>query len=342
MANYTLANYVKAQMFLQNEFAANDQRFRNPVVFKTFLNNPERFFPDYKQLKKAVNRPLEANYFKRTAQTLSTAGISDNHTGTGGDSGTLTPAFTPYSNTFSMTLKQANNSIYDWQEEFNDNMRNKIIDFADGLDAAAGQYLFDNRTGVNTAAVKGTFNATNNAYEVASANASEIGTLIKTVLDLNKYQDHEIDVTCDSYLFTEITKLANQGAGNATNTSFQFLGLNFIHDANMHARAIGLDATYNKGFGIAVPRGHIAFLDWIPVQNRQGVETKVNIYSSILNPVDGLQYGGHSYQTRADGTAVNGQTQDVLFQHQLFLYGSFNHAPSSVANETPNFAFAIK
>ena len=343
MANYTLANLVKAQIKLQGEFAANDQRYRIPEVFKLFLNGAEQFFPSYKQLKTSDTRVVESNYFTRTAQTLLTTGRSHNHTGTGGDSGTLALSWQTYSTTFSMTLKQADTSIYSWQEEFNNEIRNKVIDFANGLDATAGKFLFDNRTGVSAGTVntKATFDATDDVYVVDGAFADEIGTIIKLTADINAYQGQQVDVVCDSLLYSNMLKLANQGAGNATNTSFQFAGTRFIHDPAMGARAFALDATYVEGFAVAVPYGHIACADWIPRQNRQGVETKEQTYGSLMNPVDGLQYAVHSYSERADGTSVNGQKQDELTQTELSIDLSFNVAPSSTTDSTPLMAFAI-
>ena len=341
MANYTLANLVKAQVKLAGDFASNDQRFRVPAVFKLFLKGSDQFFPNYKELKTSDSRTIEANYFKRTAAALATTGMSHDHTGTGGDSGVLTPSWTNYSATFSMTLKQADTSTFSWQEEFNNEIRNKIIDFADGLDAAASTYLFSNRSGASLGAVKSTFDATNDAYEIPVANKDEAITITKVVADLNKYQGQVVDVVCDSYSYTEFLKQAAQGAQNATNLSFQFLGTTFVHDASLTAKAVALDATYNKGFWLAVPAGHIGALDWIPVQNRSGVQTSVNMYGNIMNPVDGLRYATHTYEARADGTSVNGQKQDVITQTQLFINIALDHAPSSTANETPIMAFAI-
>ena len=343
MANYTLANLVKAQIMLQGEFAQNDQRYRTPEVFKLFLNGAEQFFPSYKSLKTSDTRAVESNYFVRTAQSLLTTGRSHNHTGTGGDSGVLALSWQTYSTTFSMTLKQADTSVYSWQEEFNNEIRNKVIDFANGLDTVAGAYLFSNRSGASDGGITGkaTFNGTNDVYTVAGAVKDEIGTIIKLVADINKYQGQQVDVVCDSLLYSNVLKLSNQGAGNATNTTFQFAGTTFIHDPAMGARASALDVAYVEGFAIAVPMGHVSCADWIPVQNRNGVETKEQTYGSLLNPVDGLQYGVHSYSERADGTSVNGQKQDELTQTELSIDLSFNHAPSSVADETPLMAFAI-
>lgn len=342
MANYTLANLVKAQVKLAGEFASNDTRYRIPAVFKLFLQSSDSFFPDYKTLKTSDTRALEANYWKRTATALTTSGRAHNHTGTGGDSGVLTPSFTTYSATFSMTIKQADTSVFSFQEEFENEIRQKIIDFANGLDTVAVNYLYANRSGVNTAAVKGTFDATNDVYEISAASyGTEAMTITKVVMDVNKYQGVALSVVCDSIVYTDWLKQAAQGAQNATNQAFQFMGITFVHDPSLTATAVALDATYTKGFWIVVPAGTIGVLNWIPKQNREGLETSVNMYGAMYNPVDGLQYAVHSYETRANGTSVNGQKQDVLRETELSIDLAFCHAPSSVANETPLMAFAL-
>lgn len=343
MANYTTANLVKAQIWLNGEFQSAEKRFRTPAVFQLFNSTDARkLFPMYESLKTAVNRVIEANYFKRSAGSLATSGITHNHTGGQGDSGTLTPSWTPYSVTWSMTLKQANASTKTWQELFNDNLLNKIADFAEGLDDVSSAYLFNNRTGVNTAAVKGTFDATNDVYEITQSTfGNEAMSITRVVMDINKYQGGVYDVVCDSTAYTTFQLQAAQGAANSTNLSFQFMSVTFIHDPALTARAVVVDAGYTKGFWLAVPRGTVCVLPWIPTQNRQGVETKENKYGTILNPVDGLQYGTHEYSERADGTAVNGQTQDVITQYQLFNFLAFEKAPLSTATATTIFAFAL-
>jgi hypothetical protein len=342
MANYTLANLVKAQIRLQGEFAANDTRYRTPAVFLFILRSSKNFFPRIEELRTSEKRTAEANYFKRTSQNLITTGRTHDHTGTKGDSGIITLSWVTYSTTFSTTLKQADSSIYSWQEEFNNEIRQKVIDYADGFDAVSSTFLFNNRSGVNMAAVKGTFDATDDVYKITDAEFGQDSISITTVvMDINKYQKMPIAIICDSYSYTSFLRLAAQGASNATNQSFQFQGVYFIHDASLTAKAVGLNAAYTKGFWMAVPESHVAVVDWIPKQNRNPIETTVNMYSNFRNPVDGLLYAAHSYEERADGTSSNGEKQDVLTQFELSIDLAFSVAPSSVANETPIQAFAL-
>lgn len=340
MANYTTANLVKAQVKLQGAFKNQDTRFRDPAVWKLFLSSGESFFPDYKALRTREDRVLEANYFKRSSRSLGTA-RTHNHTGSTGDSGTLTPTWVTRSDVFSQSLKQADASIYTAEEEIANEMMNTIANFMEGLDNLASATVFNNRSGVNIAAVEGTFDATNDVFEITdSTNGNRAIQITRMVMDINKYKG-VYDIVCDSIAFNKFQMTAAQGVSNATNYSFQFNGVTFIHDPYLYARATTLDATYVKGFWQAIPRGTIGALTWIPKQNRQGVNTTVNMYGSIFNPFDGQQYAMHSYETRADGSSANGYTQDVVTQFQVSLDTALEHAPLSVATETTIQAFAL-
>jgi hypothetical protein len=342
MAYYTLANLVKAQVRLQGEFAANDSRYRMPAVFMFIVGSSKSFFPRITELRTSEKRTSEANYFKRTSQTLITSGRTHNHTGAAGDSGVLTLSWTTYSTTFSTTLKQADSSTFTFQEEFNNEIRQKVIDFADGFDSVSSTFLFNNRSGVNTAAVKGAFNATDDVYRITDTTFGQDAIMIsKVVMDINKYQKMPLAIVCDSYSYTTFLRQAAQGASNSTNQSFQFNGVYFIHDSSLAAKAVALNALYNKGFWMVIPEDHVAVLDWIPKQNRNPVETSVNMYSNLRNPVDGLLYAAHSYEARADGTSSNGEKQDVVTQMELSIDLAFSVAPSSVTDETPIMAFAL-
>lgn len=342
MANYTLANLVKAQIRTTGEFAANDTRYRVPAVFLFILSSSKNFFPRIEELRTSEKRTSEANYFKRTAQALTTTGRSHSHTGNAGDSGIMTLSWTTYSTTFSTSLKQSDSSTFSFQEEFNNEIRQKVIDFADGFDSVSSTFLFNNRSGVNTAAVKGAFNSADDVYRITEASFGDDAIMItRVVMDINKYQKTRLAVICDSYAYTTFLRQAAQGASNATNQSFQFQDVYFIHDASLTAKAVTLNAIYSKGFWLTVPENHVTVVDWIPKQNRNPVETTVNMYSNMRNPVDGLLYAAHSYETRADGTATNGEKQDVVTQMELSIDLAFSVAPSSVVDETPIMAFGL-
>ena len=341
MANYTLANLVKDQTVLQGAFASQDVRFRTPEVWKLFLKNTENFLPNYKESRTREDRVLEAIYNVRSQRALGSERQA-NHTGSRGDAGVITPAFTTKQDKFSSSLKQADISVMEAVEQANNDMLNAVANFMEGLEAVSSTALFSNRTGVNVATSDGAFSALNDVFEITeSTNGDSAPYIAKMVMDINKYQGVQCTFVCDSISYRKFMKLANQGTMNATNTAFQFSGIEFVHDPTLTTKAVTLDVTYTKGFWIVVPANTIGALTWIPRQNRQGVQTTVNTYGSLINPFDGQTYAFHSYEERADDSANNGYTQDVVTQKELSIDVALEIAPLSVATETTLFAFAL-
>jgi hypothetical protein len=239
-----------------------------------------------------------------------------------------------------MSLKQADNSLYNADEQMFQEISNVVANFMEGYETAATAYLFNNRSGVNVATAYGSFDSTNDVFEIAAANEDTAIQITKIAMDANKYVG-SMKVFCDSVSYAKFEKQAAQGVSNATNLSFQFNGVTFVHSVGLGALAVALDAGYNKGFWIVVPDGTVATLPWIPVQNRQGVSTKVADFSSLLNPVDGEAYGIHTYETGADDSANNGYTQDVVTQYEVSQDLAFVKAPLTTASETTIQAFGI-
>jgi hypothetical protein len=162
---------------------------------------------------------------------------------------------------------------------------------------------------------------------------------MKSAMDANKWRGWQLTAICDTVMYDKLESLANQGSDNQNNLTFQYSGINFIKSVELDALATALN--YTSGYCIVVPEGQAACLDWIPVQNRQAIETKENKYGTIIHPPTGLTLATHEYQQRADESGNNSENQDVKFEMQAFVYNSFNLAPLTTANETPAQAFAF-
>jgi|WetSurMetagenome_2_1015567.scaffolds.fasta_scaffold32010_1 hypothetical protein len=337
MAYYTTSNLGTAQAKLLGAFQSGELRSRNPVTFLEFIRNAQIMYPSYDQLRVREDRTVTAYYLKRASRSLTTA-RSHNHTGNRGDSGSLSPSWTTYSDPFSNSLKQGNNNVFDLQTMLNNDLQNSIKNFAEGTETLAAAYLFNNKSGVNAAAVDGAFDTTNDVYEIEADKEKRSIQIVQTVMDINKYAGSLI-VFCDSVAWNKFNFYANQGSANAENLAFQFAGVRFVHSVDLTASALTLG--YTEGFWIVVPDGMIGALPHIPKENRMAVNTKVNQYGTVLNPVDGLDYAIHSYETLADGSSYGGYTQDVVTQYQLSIDLAFDHAPLSASGETPLQAFAI-
>lgn len=342
MANRTTANLVKAQVKLLGAFQSSELRYRVPSTYLALKAMSSLMFPNYEALRTREDRTIETNFLTRSKRTLGTGGRTHNHTGVSGDSATLTPTWVTYDDDFAMTLKQADNSMYNAQEQMNAELQDVIANIMEGYEAIATAYLFNNRSGVNVATYNGTFDATDDVFEIASANETLAIQTTEIALDANKYPKGAT-VFCDSISYGKFLFQKNQGNANSTNLAYQFEmnGFTFVHSIGLGALGAALASAYSKGFWIVVPNGTVASLPWIPVQNRRGHVSTVGTYSNILNPIDGESYAVHSYETRTDGTSVNGYTQDEITHYEISQDLSFAKAPLTTASETPILAFGI-
>lgn len=346
MANFATAKLTKYQAKIAARMQAGELRFRNPAVFNFFRRNVELMIPSHNEIKNAAKRTTgEVNYIKRSARSLGSGGEIHDHTGVVGDSGILVPAWSVYDDKFKYSLKQGNDKVWETDELVMAEMINMFTNWAEGLESAAATFAHTNRSGVNIAnGVEGTFNATNDVFEIEEdvtdilKTGFRAGQIIGSTMMLNKWSGI-LTILCDTTGYNKMRALAAQGAQNATNLSFQFDNKEFILSPELTSLAAAL--SYTKGYFIAIPEGTVGVLDWIPVQNRNGVTTKVNEYGTIIDPNTGLVLATHQYEARADESAGAGDKQDVSVEVQSFTYLSFNHAPLSVANSTPLQAFAL-
>ncbi len=345
MANYATANLTKYQAKILSGFNAGELRVRTPDVFNSLRKNTELMIPSHKEIKSAATRTTgEVNYFARSARALGTGGEVYNHTGAQGDSAVIVPSWTSYDDKFYYSLKMANGSVYEDQELLMNEMINLNNNFSEGLETAAVDWIFANRSGVNVSTAEGTFSAINDAFEITEAFTNllsagyRVAQIIKTNMKINKWSGM-LTVYCDTLGYNKMEALANNGAGNSVNSSFQFSGMNFIHSPELDAKATSL--TYSKGFFIVEPEMTTSVLDWMPVQNRTGAQGPDNRYGSIVHPATGLPIAWHEYSERADTSGANGFNQDVKTEVQAFTYLSINAAPLTTADETPLQAFAI-
>ncbi len=344
MANYVTSNLTFAQAKLIGAFQSGELRYKEPRTFLEILNNSKTFYPDYEALRTREDRTLNAYYTKRSQRSLG-SGRAAAHTGAKGDTGILTPSWATYHDHFSYSLKQANNNIYSQQEMLMNEWQNVMSNMVEGHESVATAFLFASRSGVNSAVVEGTFNAGTDTFEISADANTTFGTynnraaqITKIVMDINKWGGN-YSVICDSVSYAKFQAQAAQGSSNATNLSFQFMGVTFIHSTELYAMAANIG--YTNGYWIAIPFGTVGCLPHIPKENKIGVVTTVGNYGTIINPIDGLQLAVHTYEVSKDDAAANGYTQDVLTEVEASIDLAFDHAPLSVSGESSLQAFAI-
>ena len=337
MANYTPSNLVTAQAKLIQNFESNEKRYIEPVTFNSIKRTSQIMFPNSRELRVREDRAINAYYKTRTSRSLGT-GRAHNHTGSRGDSAILSPSWITYSDEFVTTLKGADNNIYSADELLTNELENVFINMIEGHEQIATDFLFNNRSQVNTNTSGGGFDGVNFVFEISEASEGDTAIQISKIMMHNNAFSGSYTVYCDSESFRKFNYQANQGVSNDQNLAFQFSGMTFVHSTKMDALAAGLG--YTTGFWAVVPEGSVAVLDWIPVQNRAGYEDSEGMYGQITNPIDGLSYAVHSYKERIDGTSINGYTQDVKTEWEASIDLAFEFAPSTTANSTPILACA--
>lgn len=346
MANYATAVLTKYQAKILGLFNAGELRVREPKVFNSLRKGTEIMIPSHSQIKNAAKRTTgEVNFFGRAARSLGTGGEIYNHTGVKADSAVIVPAWTAYDDKFTYSLKQANGSVYALDEMLMNEMVNLNNNFSEGLESAAATWINTNRSGVNVSTIEGTFNGTNDAFEITEAftNVTSAGyrvaQIIESTMEINKWTGGRYTAYCDSLMYNKMQALAANGSGNNVNSSFQFGNIEFIRSPELNAASATL--LYTKGYAIVVQEMNTAVLDWMPEQNRNGDMGVDNKYGSIIHPTTGLPIAWHEYSARADGSGTGSENQDVKTEVQAFTYISLNASPLTTADETPLYAFAI-
>lgn len=337
MPNYDGANLALAQAKLMGKFKSESLKYRYPATFLKIKELTEIMMPSHKELRTREDRTVEAYTFARTARTLGTA-RSHNHTGSKGDSLVLTPSWSTKADPFAISLKQGDNNVFSYQEQFENEIENCVRNFAEGLEQDAIDFIFNNRSTVGVASTVATRDATDDLYTIADADADRAVQIAKTVMAENNLKG-QLVFFCDSLAYNKFEYSANQGTGNSTNLSFQYSGVDFVHSIDLDFSS--LVGTYTKGNFIVAVVDSLASLDWIPLQNRQGVSTKEQSYGTLINPVDGLTYAIHEYAERSDDSATNGYTQDETRQYEVSIDIALETAPLTTAGETCLQAFAI-
>jgi hypothetical protein len=336
MANFSISNLVKAQAILAERFTQPEMRSSAAPVTLLGRRNNDMLLPSHSVLRTREERPIEAYLFKRTKRTPGSSRVY-NHTGDRGDSIALNLNWSTISDKFSISLKQLDNNVFSFDQALANLIQNAAININDAIEELLVTYLVAQRTQANAATKGGTFNATNYAFEISTANKSQFFQYIGSMMRQNDYRG-AYDLVADPLIYASAQFLASQGTMNATNYGFQFSGLNIAESIKLD------DANYANGVGLVIPENQFGVLDWIPKQNREGsgdYNSYVGGYGSMVDPMgSGMTFAVHGYQQRADTSTLNGDTQDVVMEFELSVDISPLVAPLSTAPESVVFEVA--
>lgn len=335
MANFSPTNLVKAQVLLNKKYQAPENRMKVSPVVALGLQNQDFLIPGADAIKKREDRSIEANILKRSKRSAGSARVH-NHTGNRGDSFVLPLSWATFSDTFSISLKQLDNNVFGFEQALAQQIENCMKNIVEDIETDQVTFLQTERTEVNAATQGGTFNATNDAFEISTAN--QFFQAVKSMMRQNNYRD-ELDVILNPLGFIDAEYQKAQGAGNNANLTFQFNGMNIAESIEL------ADSNYTTGaLGLVMPKASFALLPWIPPVNRQGkgdYMSYVGGFGVMQDPWGlGITFAVHGYAERADASGSNGSTQDVVMQFELSVDMASCLSPLSVANETVVFEVA--
>lgn len=335
MANFDVSNLLTAQTIVADRYTQSEMRMKPAPAFSLLAGNDVHLISGVETLKTRDDRAIEAHLLTRTKRTAGSA-RAHNHTGTIDDTQKVTLSWTTKSDKFAISLKLLDKSLFDFNMVLANKFEQACMNILEDKETETIAYLRAQRATANPTLKGASFNATNDAVEIALAKEQKFFQHLRSVMRQN-YFGGQVDIIADPILSVNAEYLIAQGAGNATNYGFQFQGLNIAESIEL------ADANYAGGIVMAMPAGQVCALNWIPKQNRQGwgdYNSYVGGYGTFS--FMGYQFAVHGYAQRADTSAANGDAQDVQMEFEVSLDTSYNKAPlSTIAGRTDSVIIEV-
>lgn len=342
MANYATGVLVNGQAIVTKQYNAPEQRRQMPSVMELALKNQHISIPDAQALRVSPLRTVDVNYFKNIAAGSATA-KAYNHTGTIGDSAKINVTYQQTVETFSLPRKLGYNNIIKYTEMFANQYEMAWKNLKTRQDVLALAYLYSVRnqldattmgTRLATAGLGSYWDAVNYALALPAADQPLFIAQVKAAMAASYYTG-EYDIVADVQKSLQIENYMNQGAGNFSNTSWQFAGCNFARTQQ------NIDSAFTAGVVLAMPKGAFAGLCWnegINVKGDFGGEgSSIGILTTAPDPFGGQAIADVSmYTQRADTSAdtTGGSPEDIVDQWEITLTMGYVAPPLSLTGDS--------
>lgn len=340
MSNYAASILAKGQAVVEAKYQTPEQRRQTPSVMGLALKNQSISIPDAQALRVSPLRTVDVNYLTNIAAGSGTAKVAV-HTGTYGDSGAINVVYVQHVEPFSMPLKIAYNSVFDYDALFANRYEMAWKNLRTRHDNSALAFLIANRcqlsnavmTPLIAAANPGNWSDANLALEIDAVNNKLFLQYIKSMMAARFYGG-PYDVVADLQLGRGFEFEQNQGSGNYQNLDFQF------GDAMITRTQVQVSSAYPGGAALIMPQGTLAGLNWNEGLNRKGVDYGNNTTGNLGTVGDPLGSGAVAdvsyYVARADTSAngSGGSTQDMVPQWELTLTVGYVAPPLSLASDS--------
>jgi hypothetical protein len=345
MSDYAASVLAKGQTVVTAKYQTPEQRRKIPTVMELAIKNQSISIPNAQDLRLSPLRTVDVNFLTNIAAGSATAKVAA-HTGTYGDSAKINVVYVSHVETLSLPRKLWYNNILSYQEQFTNLYEMKWKNLRTRQDTSALAFLFANRCQLSAAVINpqvassgfgtggvGVWNETNFAAEVDQTYKNRFLQAAKSFMAA-RYFTGPYDVIADLQMAAQFEFQMNQGAGNVTNTSFQF------GDANIATTQDQVSSFYPQGSSLIMPQGTLAGLVWNEGLNKAGVNAGQNSVGNLGTQADPLGSGAIAdismYTARADTSAntTGGSTQDIVDQYEITLTIGYVAPPLSVASDS--------
>jgi hypothetical protein len=332
MANYATSILTTAQAMLGKKYNEAELRRKIRPAIQLAVKNQDFAIPNHQALKTADSRPVDVMYFVQRAPGAATAKVAK-HTGTKADSGKVTLAYVRFAETFRISRKQAQNNVVGFQDMFNNELQQAILNVLGRMESSAIAYLVANRCQLAAPVTSGagTWNVTNFALEIAAGNKARFAQFAKSFMQGRFYRG-DMDVISDLAQYREYEFQAAQGAGNSINESFQFQGMNIAPTTDV------ILAAYTAGSALYMPAGTFAGLVWNDPENRKGTDdgnNNVGMLGTLLDPFGStVVFDVSKWTDRADESAAGGNVQDIKDEWEISATVGWALPPLSLASDS--------
>lgn len=320
MANFDTSNLSTAQTIVDAKYAAPEMRMKPAPALDLLTSNSSILVVGAETLRTREDRAITAYMLARTKRASGSTRVY-NHTGSFDDSQSMNLSWTLKSDKFAISLKLLDKNIFDFNTVLANKFEQACMNVLEDKETEAIAYLVAQRATQQPTLKGASFDAGNDAVEIAGANATSFMQRIKSVMKQN-YFGGQLDVIADSNLQIAFQQQMAQGAANSANLQYQFPGARIVESVEL------VDANYDKGSALVFPTGTVGAINWIPKQNRSGWGD-YNSYVGGYGTFNflGYQFAVHGYAVRSDTSGSNGSAQDVTLEFEVSFDTSYNKAP---------------
>jgi len=317
-----------------------EHRASNYGAFQTFMDDTPNLIPGYNELTanrtspvRTVSIPVIQRKNFTTAAVRTCSAITHELT-----SAYVTPSWTTIKTGFNMVPAQYANNYITYQNAFNNKMHHMQRAFLEALDTAAHTSLNTNKSAVNNADGN-PYNVVANDMIVPAADNQLFLNELGQVMAQNDLPQSDINIVSSNRFQALVREYSAQGTSNAENRAFQFGGYNFAYSNRVTVATGDRDSVY------AMPKGSLAFLNWIDIDAQMGHNsTDGKEWSTFFLPEVGIQVGV-LYQSTCSNQGVSGTAratglEATLSESWMFSFDySFNVAYNSDSTTLPGVVY---